>query len=149
MSLSPVSFSPPTFSPSPTDKGPTAFNLIEIFLLILPFEWWLPSARYERLNNTVMGILYSPLLLMTAYFETREAHHVKRNRSLGESDEDTTEEWEEMAEQLDFESEGWSKKVEMTRPNVETDAAVLETRELKAQMEVLMDLVKKMARERS
>ncbi|KAL8828710.1 MAG: hypothetical protein Q9191_002437, partial [Dirinaria sp. TL-2023a] len=102
------------------------FNLIEIFCLILPFEWWMPTARYERLNNYVMAVLYSPLLLVTAYIETRQAHVVRRNRRQGESDEDTVEEWEQMDAEIDFEAEGWSKKVEETKPNVETDAAVLE-----------------------
>jgi hypothetical protein len=114
-----------------------AFNLIEIFLLILPFEWWLPTARYERLNNFVMGILYSPLLLITAFLETREARHVKHNRLHGESDEDRVEEWEQMDGVIDLEGEGWAKKVESTRPNVETDAAVLEIREV---METLRNL---------
>jgi len=114
-----------------------AFNLIEIFLLILPFEWWLPTARYERLNNFVMGVLYFPLLLITAFLETREAYHVKHNRKYGESDEDRVEEWEQMDGEIDLEGEGWAKKVESTRPNVETDAAVLEIREV---MEMLRNL---------
>lgn len=88
------------------------------------------SDRYERLNNYVMGIVYAPLLLVTAWFETREAHRVRRNRRVGESDEDTTEEWEQMMGEVDFEGEGWTKKVEGTKPNIETDAAVVEIREL-------------------
>lgn len=81
-----------------------------------------------------MGILYSPLLLITAFLETREARHVKHNRKHGESDEDRVEEWEQMDGEIDFESEGWAKKVESTRPNVETDAAVLEVREVIAML---------------
>lgn len=121
-----------------------AFNLIEIFCLILPFEWWMPTARYERLNNFVMGIIYSPLLLITAYVEMKQAHRVKHNRRLGEQDEDTIEEWEQMSAELDMEAEGWTKKVESTRPNVETDAAVLEIRELKGQMAELRNVVEVM-----
>ena len=121
-----------------------AFNLIEIFCLILPFEWWMPTARYERLNNFVMGIIYSPLLLITAYIEMKQAHRVKHNRRLGEQDEDTIEEWEQMSAELDMEAEGWTKKVESTRPNVETDAAVLEIRELKGQMAELRNVVEVM-----
>lgn len=96
--------------------------------------------RYEHLNNVVMGILYSPLLLITAYIETREAYHVKHNRKYGESDEDTTEEWEQLDSEVDYEGEGWAKKVESTKPNVETDAAVLEIREV---METLKELGRK------
>ncbi|KAL9932022.1 hypothetical protein V8E36_009083 [Tilletia maclaganii] len=78
-------------------------NLIELFLLILPFEWWLPKARYEQLNDIVMGILYSPLLLVTAYLERQEARKVIANRRRGEEDEDRLEEWEAMAEELGVE----------------------------------------------
>jgi len=124
---------PNTFSP--------AFNLIEIFLLIFPFEWWLSTARYERLNNFVMGILYSPLLLITAFLETREARHVKYNRQHGESDEDRVEEWEQMDGVIDPEEEGWARKVDSTRPNVETDAAVLEIREVMEVLKILGERV--------
>ncbi|KAI4245236.1 MAG: hypothetical protein L6R40_002593 [Gallowayella cf. fulva] len=117
------------------------FNLLEIFCLILPFEWWMPTARYERLNNYVMGIIYSPLLLITAFLETRQARRVNSNRRRGEEDEDTVEEWEQMNDALDLEGEGWTKKVEATKPNVDTDAAVLEIRELRGQVEELKRLV--------
>ncbi|MCJ1468209.1 hypothetical protein MMC07_006837 [Pseudocyphellaria aurata] len=117
------------------------FNLIEIFFLILPFEWWLSTRRYERLNNIVMGIIYSPLLIITAYIETKQAHVVKHNRRNHEEDDNTTEEWELMQADLDLEREGWTKRVEMTKPNVETDAAVLEVRELKEQVLELKKLV--------
>lgn len=99
------------------------------------------TARYERLNNFVMGVIYSPLLLITAFVETRQAQRVKHNRRRGEQDEDTVEEWEQMDDELDFEAEGWTKKVEATRPNVDTDAAVLEIRGLKKQVAELKKLV--------
>lgn len=117
------------------------FNLIEVFFLILPFEWWMSSTRYERLNNYVMGIVYSPLLLVTAWLETKQAYKVRRNRRNGESDEDETQEWEQMSGELDFEADGWQKKVQSTRPNVETDVAVLEVRALREQVEELKKLV--------
>ena len=123
------------------------FNLIEIFCLIIPFEWWMDKNRYERLNNYVMGFVYSPLLVLTAYYETREAHHVRRNRKRGEEDDDTVEEWEQMEGQIDFEGEGWDKKVETTRPNVEVDTAVVEIRELKSQVDELRKLVKELSAE--
>lgn len=116
-------------------------NLIEVFFLILPFEWWLSSPRYERLNNYVMGVAYSPLLLITAWLETKQAHRVKKNRRNGESDEDEVQEWEQMSGELDFEGEGWTKKVEASRPNVETDVAVLEVRALREQVVELKRIV--------
>ena len=101
----------------------------------------MPTARYERLNNFVMGVIYSPLLLITAFLETRQAHRVKHNRRRGEEDEDTVEEWEQMSDEMDLEIDGWAKKVEATKPNVDTDAAVLEIRELKSQMAELKKLM--------
>ncbi|KAK0555455.1 Calcium channel yvc1 [Tilletia horrida] len=79
------------------------FNLIELFCLVLPFEWWLPKRRYEQLNDVVMGIIYSPLLLVTAFLERNEARRVISNRRRGEEDEDRLDEWEAMAEELGME----------------------------------------------
>ena len=100
--------------------------------------------RYERINNYVMGIIYAPLLLITAYMETRQAHLIVENRRRGQSDDDTLEEWEHTwprGQSLDFEADGWTKRVESTKPNVETDAAVLEIRELKGKISELAKLV--------
>ncbi len=88
-----------------------------------------------------MGVLYSPLLLITAYVETKQAHRVKRNRRRGESDEDETEEWEQLAGECDFEADGWAKKVEGTKPNVATDLVVVEVRELKEQIDALRKMI--------
>jgi hypothetical protein len=107
------------------------FNLIEIFCLILPLEWWMSKAWYERINDIVMSTIYGPLLLITAWLETRSAHIVKRNRRRGEEDDDTIEEWEEMDASLDFEGEGWAKKVDVAKPNVEKDATLVEICEVK------------------
>jgi hypothetical protein len=121
------------------------FNLIEIFLLVVPFEWWVPKETYERVNNYVMGFIYSPLLVVTAFYETREARTVKANRRRGEDDDDTVEEWEQLAGQVDFEGEGWTKKVAQTKPDVETDTDVIEIRQLKEQMQELTKMIKDMA----
>jgi hypothetical protein len=71
-------------------------NLIELFGLIIPFEWWLPRHVYAKLNDYVMAVLYSPLLIVAAYFETRSAKAVKTNRNNRRDDDDTIEEWEQM-----------------------------------------------------
>lgn len=117
------------------------FNLIEIFFLIIPFEWWMPKERYERLNDYVMGFIYSPLLFVTAWIETRDARRVRWNRRRGEVDEDTIEEWEQMDDECDWEGEGWSKKCEDSKPNVETDAAVLEIIECRKEIQQLKNLI--------
>ncbi|KAI1367248.1 hypothetical protein F5Y08DRAFT_299242 [Xylaria arbuscula] len=120
------------------------FNLIEIFLLIIPFEWWLPKKQYEQLNDIVMSIIYSPLLFCAAIYEVRVAREVRRNRKRGEEDEDTVEEWEQMMDQVDFEGEGWAKKVGDSKANVEDDVAVLEIRELRSEVNELKQLLAKL-----
>lgn len=121
------------------------FNLFEIFFLIIPFEWWMERHRYERLNNYVMGIIYSPLLAVTAFIEAREAKTIRLNRKRGEDDDDTTEEWEELQGEVDMEREGWDKKVDLTKPNVEVSVAVVEVRELQKQVKELKNMVKEMS----
>jgi len=101
-----------------------------------------------------MGMIYSPLLVITAYIETRQAHVILRNRRHHEADDNTVEEWEHRGDgedfrvegqaARDFEADGWAKAVESTRPNVETDAAVLEIRELKMKVAELVRLVEGM-----
>ncbi len=120
------------------------FNLVEIFLLVLPFEWWMPEHMYERLNDIVMGIIYSPLLVITAYLEVRTAHKVKFNRNRNETDEDTIEEWEQLADEMDFEGTGWQKKVEDTKPNVVVDGHLMELQALRKEMKELMEMVGRM-----
>ncbi|KAL1795563.1 hypothetical protein ACET3X_005787 [Alternaria dauci] len=118
------------------------FNLVEMFFLILPFEWWMDEKRYDRLNDMVMAVIYSPLLVVTALLEQQEAWVVKENRRRGEDDEDTTMEWEQALEGCDFEADGWDKKVQATRPNVEVDTAVLEIRQLRKEVKELKDMMK-------
>ena len=116
-------------------------NLIEIFGLIIPFEWWMPRHAYAKLNDYVMGVVYAPLLFVAAWFEKRSAKKVKSNRRRGEEDDDTVEEWEQMA--VDFEGEGWGKKVESVRPNVEDDTATVEVRQLRGEVKELKELLLK------
>ncbi|KAB5523822.1 cation channel-like protein [Coniochaeta sp. 2T2.1] len=120
------------------------FNLIEVFLLAIPLEWWMSKKRYERVNDIVMGIIYSPLLIAAAYFETRTARDIRSNRSRGEEDDDTVEEWEQMASEVDFEADGWNKHVESAKPNVEEEAAVLEVRKLQGEVEKLKEMIEQL-----
>jgi hypothetical protein len=122
-------------------------NLIEIFFLILPFEWWMDDHTYERLNHYVMGVIYSPLLILTAGYEAREAKKVRFNRKRGEEDDDTIEEWEQLEEELDTDREAWEKKVQSTKPDVEVDIDVVEIRELKQQVKELKDMVRALSPE--
>lgn len=117
------------------------FNLVEVFFLLIPFEWWMPKHMYERLNDIVMGIIYFPLLLGAAFFELRTAKEIRRNRSRGQEDEDTIEEWEQMADEIDFEGEGWTKKVADSKSNVVDDPAVLEVQKLREEVNKLKELM--------
>lgn len=120
------------------------FNLIEIFFLVLPFEWWMPDDHYERLNDMVMGTIYSPLLLVTAFLEVQTAKRVKFNRSRNEVDEDTVEEWEQLEDEMNFESTGWAKRVEETKPNVIVDGTLLEVQEMRKEIKELVEMVERM-----
>lgn len=116
-------------------------NLIEIFFLIIPFEWWMSKKTYACLNDIVMGVLYSPLLLVAALFEQRTAEEVSGNRSRGELDEDTIEEWEQMGDQIDFDAEGWSKKIAGAKSNVEDDSTTIEVRKLRGEVQELKEIL--------
>jgi hypothetical protein len=120
------------------------FNLIEIFFLAGPLEWWMDKKTYERLNDFVMGTIYAPLLIVAAYLEKRTAEDIQSNRSRGEEDDDSVEEWEQMADQVDFSADGWDKRVESVKSNVEEEPAVLEVQKLQKQMDKLQELIEKL-----
>ncbi|EJP64718.1 Calcium channel YVC1 [Beauveria bassiana] len=122
-------------------------NLIEIIVSALT-EWWLPKHAYETLNDWIMAFLYSPLLVVAAYLETKTAHKIRQNRARGEEDEDVVHEWEQLAHEVDFEAEGWIKTCDSVRPNVEDDAAVLEVRKLRSEVEELKTMITKLVEER-
>lgn len=91
-----------------------------------------------------MAVIYSPLLFIAAYFETRSAISVRSNRKRGEEDDDTVEEWEQMSGEVDFEGEGWDKKVAAVKPDVERDAATIEVRKLRGEVGELKELIEKL-----
>ena len=43
------------------------FNLIEMFFLILPFEWWMDEKRYDKLNDMVRLSLFAQALTSAVY----------------------------------------------------------------------------------
>jgi len=113
-------------------------NLIELTCLIIPFEWWMPTEKYRRLNDYVMSVLYAPLLVVTAFLERLSAERVRRNRKRGEEDDGSVEEWEQLGWQVDNE---WQGKVEKTSPDVEIDRTGELVRELQGQVNELKDMV--------
>lgn len=93
---------------------------------------------YEFINDCVMGFLYSPRLFVAASLETRTAHRIRRNRARGgEDDDDVPEEWEQLAQELDFAAEGWTETCDAVKPNMDDDPAVLEVRKLRAEVDEL------------
>ncbi len=88
-----------------------------------------------------MAIIYSPLLIVAAYFEMRTATDIRSNRSRGEEDDDTIEEWEQMAGDVDFEADGWNKHVDSAKSNLEEEPAVTEVKKLRAEVEKLKELI--------
>lgn len=117
------------------------FNLIETFILVPFFEWWMDKKTYEHINDIVMGIIYSPLLLISAYFETRWAREIQVNRARGDEDDDTVEEWEQMRGRLDFESDGWKKQVDDAKSNLDEEPAVTEVKKLREEVDQLKDII--------
>ncbi|KAG6089060.1 hypothetical protein E4U15_004301 [Claviceps sp. LM218 group G6] len=116
------------------------FNLVEIVVSAL-FEWWMAKRTYEVINDFVMLTIYSPLLLVSAYFETRAAHRIQHNRSRGDEDDDVVEEWEQMAHEIDMEAEGWTKTCDEVKPNMDDDPTVLEIQKLRRELDELKSLV--------
>lgn len=113
-------------------------NLIELFFLVLPFEWWMSKEGYRQLNDYVMGVLYAPLLVVTAFLERRSAERVRRNRKRGEEDDGSVEEWEQLGWQVD---DDWQGKVEKTTPDVEVDRTGEQVRKLQGQVQELRDMM--------
>lgn len=122
-------------------------NLVEIVISGLT-EWWMPKHMYETINDWVMAFLYSPLLVVAAFLETKTAHKIRQNRARGEEDDDVVHEWEQLAHEMDFEAEGWTKTCEAVRPNVEDDAAMLEVKKLRSEVAELKMMISKLADER-
>jgi hypothetical protein len=52
----------------------------------------MPTERYQTINRYVMGVIYAPMLLLTSYIETSQAHRVNAARQRGDSDDDIVQE---------------------------------------------------------
>lgn len=99
-----------------------------------------------------MSIIYFPLLLITAYLETRDARWIRWNRRHGEADDTVRQEWEDLAHEVGFDgldqSDEWVVAVGKTKPNVDVTAAELGIRELKEQVRQLTETVKALTEKR-
>lgn len=117
---------------------------------MLPFEWWLPRQYYAKINDAIMAIIYSPLLLIVASLETREARRIRWNRRRGEEDDDDVQEWEHVAEEVDFDiDDTWRQTVRESTPNVNTDTCTVEIIKLQEQVRELTEAVRLLTSERN
>ncbi|KZL78996.1 potassium ion channel yvc1 [Colletotrichum incanum] len=115
------------------------FNLIE--MVVISLFWWMEKSKFERMSDIIMGILYSPVLIVAAVFETRSAAEIRSNRARGEEDDDTIEEWEQMMDQVDFESDGWNKVCITAKTNLDTDPTISEVQKLRSEVEELKKML--------
>ncbi|KAL4809968.1 hypothetical protein BDV18DRAFT_129999 [Aspergillus unguis] len=119
------------------------FNLIEILFLILPFEWWLSAPAYAKLNDIVMGILYFPLLLVVGVIENRDARRIRSNRRRGEEDDDQVQEWEMLADEVEFEvGDDWKESVKESSADVLGDPVRDEVVKLREEVRALTEMVR-------
>lgn len=126
-----------------------AFNLIEVLLVSAPFEWWMSKKHYAKLNDVIMGVIYSPILLLTAWVETHQAEQIRWNRRHGEEDEEDQQEWELVAADVDFElDDSWKQEVKQSTPDIKVDNCTLEVKRLQVQVEALTELVKQLSSEK-
>lgn len=71
-------------------------NLIELLFSTIPFEWWMSDSTFAKLNDIYLTIIYSPVLLIIAYTEAKDARRVSYNRLRGLSDDanERDQEWD-------------------------------------------------------
>jgi hypothetical protein len=102
----------------------------------------MPREYYAKLNEVIMGIIYSPVLLIVATLETREARRIRWNRRQGEEDDDIVQEWEDVAEEVDFDvDDTWRQAVRDTTPDPNAENCTLEIVQLREQIKELTAVV--------
>lgn len=97
-----------------------------------------------------MTVIYSPILLIVAFLETREARRIRWNRGRGEEDDDDVQEWENVAEEVDFDlDDAWRESVRESTPNINVDRACQEIMQLQQQVKELTEIVKRLSEEKN
>lgn len=115
-----------------------------------PFEWWLSRKHYAKLNDIIMGVIYSPLLIVTAWVETRQADQIRWNRRHGEEDEGSRQEWEYVADEVNFDlDDSWKVEVQQSTSDIKVDGTALQVQQLQEQVAALTEAVKQLTREKS
>lgn len=96
-----------------------------------------------------MTVIYSPLLLIVAFLETRDARRIRWNRGRGEEDDDDVQEWEHVVEEVDFDlDDAWRESVRESTPNINVDRACQEIMQLQQQVKELTEIVKQLSDEK-
>ena len=110
-------------------------NLIEIILLI-PLEPFLKETTYAKLNHLVMTVVYSPVLLCIAIYESKfvlsrvltnsrvQAPRVRANRIAGLDPGDDSLGWD-IEDEFDPKGSGWADRVHSSIPRIEEDEMAL------------------------
>jgi len=121
-------------------------NLIEIFLII-PFEPFLKKTTYQRINEWVLKVIYSPALAIIAFYESRllplsiwpdcriQAPQLTHSKLIGLDIGQEAMGWD-IDEEFNPEASGWAEKVRSTIPNIDEDEMVL-LRRLEKKFELL------------
>ncbi|KAK9468381.1 hypothetical protein V1512DRAFT_102582 [Lipomyces arxii] len=122
-------------------------NLIEIFGLVLPFEWWMPKYKYAKLNDMVMTVVYSPLLIIISAYELYVAGKILNNRASGESDDDTIQPWDEIESELDVANSEWATGLKGITPRYDREPEMVELNALRNQVSELTKIVKSLRNE--
>ncbi|KAF3937285.1 hypothetical protein ABW19_dt0201221 [Dactylella cylindrospora] len=119
------------------------FNILEVFFLVLPFEWWMERKQYAKLNDTVLSVCYMPLLFISAWMDNRNARMIVHNRAHSLPDDEEREEWEELDTSVDFENSDWKEKVKNAVPNVEEDVSTQEIKKARKELQELVNRIEK------
>ncbi|KAG0634682.1 hypothetical protein HOY80DRAFT_871941, partial [Tuber brumale] len=109
-------------------------NSIDIFFLVIPFDWWLERRKCQMLNDSVLAILYSPFMLLIAFLQSEKLAVFLANREGGKQDDDAVGEGERMRED-DILGEGWFERVEKRVPHIEEDGTSLEAKDLTSNLD--------------
>ena len=81
--------------------------------------------------------------------ETREAKRIRANRRRGEEEDDDVQEWEHVAEEVDFDvDEPWRTRVDDNKPDIKSLDPSAEVKLLQTQVIELTNMVRVLVEEK-
>ena len=102
--------------------------------------------RYERLNVYIMGIIYSPLLVYTAYAESKAAKKIKANQFCDQPGDSSCEDWNQV-KLLDSGDDDWAQDGQAGQNPDKDEPMVKEVKSVKEEVEELRDLIKQLKKD--